>query len=116
MRLGDVGAASLGLSGVAMALLPRQSARGLRLSPDSGRGVTELRAGLGGTYASLGLWALARGTRDAHAAVGATCLGAAAARAWSLTKDEPEPDLGFWALLAGEALLGVAGLTARGRR
>jgi hypothetical protein len=116
LRLGDVGAASLGLSGVAMALLPRQNARALKLSPDSGRGVSELRAGLGGTYAGLGLWALVRGTKDARTAVGVTCLGAAAARAWSWRLDEPEPDLGFWALLAGEVLLGVTGLTARGRR
>jgi hypothetical protein len=115
VRAGPLAAASLGLSGVGMALLPRQSAKALALSPDSGRGLTELRAGLGGTFAGLGLWALARGSKDGYAAVGMTCLGAAAFRAYSLKVDDPEPDPGFWALLAGEVALGVAGLLARPR-
>lgn len=115
IRAGDAAAASLGLSGVAMALMPQRSAAALCLSPDSPRGVTELRAGLGGTFAGLGLWAWARGTSDAYTAVGMTCLGAAAARTWSLSVDGPERGPGHLALLAGEIGLGVAGLLARTR-
>jgi hypothetical protein len=99
-----------------MAFAPARAALSFGLSAGSPRGMAELRAGLGGTYAGLGLWALARGSRDAYAAVGVTCLGAAVARTWSLTVDEPEPDLGFWALLAGEVFLGVAGVLSRPRR
>lgn len=115
MRLGTLSAAALGLSGLAIALMPERTAATLQLEPTSRRGVTETRVGLGGTYAGLGLWALARGTSDAYTAVGATWLGAAAFRVFSLTKDEPETDATFWAYLAGESLLGLAGIVARGR-
>jgi hypothetical protein len=114
-RAGDLAAASLGLSGLAMALVPQRSAAALALSPDSPRGVTELRAGMGGTFAGLGLWAWARGTSDAYTAVGMTCLGAATARVWSLSVDEPERGPAHLALLAGEVGLGVVGLLARAR-
>jgi hypothetical protein len=116
MRLGTMSAAALGASGLAIALMPDRTAKALQIAPQSARGITETRVGLGGTYAGLGLWALGRGTSDAYTAVGATWLGAAAFRAWSMQKDEPETDATFWAYLAGETLLGLAGVLARGRR
>jgi hypothetical protein len=116
MRLGTLSAAALGASGLAIALMPEKTAAALKLAPLTARGITETRVGLGGTYAGLGLWALGRGTSDAYTAVGATWLGAAAFRAWSLQKDEPETDASFWAYLTGETLLGLAGVLARGRR
>ena len=109
-------ALALGASGLAIALMPERTAAALKLEPLTARGVTETRVGLGGTYAGLGLWALARRSSDAYTAVGMTWLGAAAFRTWSLQKDEPETDATFWAYLTGETLLGLAGVLARGRR
>ena len=60
------------LSGIGIALQPKQAAGALDLSTSSARGVAETRIGLGGTYAALGLWALARGSTDAYTAVGMT--------------------------------------------
>ena len=116
MRLGTVSALGLGASGAAIALMPERTAAALQLRPLSNRGITETRVGLGATYAGLGLWAAARGTSDAYTAVGATWLGAAAVRAWSLRKDEPQTDPSFWAYLTMETVLGIAGVLARGRR
>ena len=116
MRLGTVSAAALAASGGAIALMPERTLAQLELTPDSARGITETRAGLGGTFAGLGLWALARGTSDAYTAVGMTWLGAAVFRTYSLKADEPETPPSYWAYLTGETVLGVAGLLARSRR
>ena len=111
-RLGIASALALGLSGVAIALRPRQAAAVMDLSPGSARGVAETRAGVGGTFAALGLWAAARGSSDAYAAVGLTWLGAAALRGLSLRADEPETDVTFWAFMAMEIGFGTAGVIA----
>jgi hypothetical protein len=116
MRLGDLTAAALAASGVAIALMPERTLAQLQLTPVSPRGITETRAGLGGTFAGLGLWALARGTSDAYTAVGMTWLGAAVFRSYSLRADEPETDASYWAYLGAETTLGLAGLLARSRR
>jgi hypothetical protein len=86
----------------------------MHLTATSQRGVTETRVGLGGTFAGLGLWALARRNSDAYTAVGVTWLGAAAVRGLSLRIDEPETNWTFWAFFAGEVGLGLAGLFDRG--
>ncbi|MDX6219486.1 MAG: hypothetical protein QOD70_1160 [Frankiales bacterium] len=116
MRLGTLSAAALAASGLAIALMPEKSLLQLELTPDSPRGIAETRAGLGGTFAALGLWALVRGTSDAYTAVGMTWLGAAAFRTYSLKADEPETKPSFWAYLTGETVLGAAGILARSRR
>ena len=116
MRLGTLSAAGLAASGLAIALMPERTLKSLELVPESARGLTETRAGLGGTYAALGLWALARGTSDAYTAVGMTWLGAAAFRSYSLKADEPETKSSYWAYLTGELVLGTAGVLARSRR
>src|SRR5205085_2489719 len=77
-RPGAISSAALALSGIGIALQPKQTAAALDLSTSSARGVAETRIGLGGTFAALGLWALARGSADAYTAVGMTWLGAAA--------------------------------------
>jgi hypothetical protein len=115
-RPGCAAALALGASGVGIALDPARAGAVMRLSPSSARGVTEMRAGVGATFAALGAWALARGTADAYTAVGVTWLGAAAVRMLSLRVDQPETDWTFWAFLAGEATMGAAGLLARGRQ
>ena len=116
MRLGTLSAAGLAASGLAIALMPEKTLANLELVPESARGITETRAGLGGTFAGLGLWALVRGTSDAYTAVGMTWLGAAAFRAYSLKADEPETKPSYWAYLTGEVVLGTAGVLARSRR
>jgi hypothetical protein len=115
-RPGFTSALALGASGVGIALDPSRAGAVMRIPPSSARGITEMRAGVGGTFAALGAWALLRGSSDAYAAVGVTWLGAAAVRLVSMRVDEPETDWTFWAFLAGETTLGLAGVLARGRR
>jgi hypothetical protein len=112
VRSGRLGSLALAASGIGMALRPQEAATTLGLRTVSRRGVAETRIGLGGTFAGLGLWALARNDAEAHAAVGATWLGAAVVRLLSLRIDDPEPDWTFWSFLAGELTLGLAGLAA----
>jgi hypothetical protein len=98
------------LSGVAGVVMPRRVAAALDLPATSGRGVAETRAGLGGTYAALGGWALVSSDPAAQAAVGVTWLGAAGARLGSLVLDRPRTDWTFWAYLAAELGLGATAL------
>jgi hypothetical protein len=114
-RPGTLSAFALAASGVAIAMDPKRSAAAMHLQATSQRGVAETRIGVGGTFAGLGLWALARRSSDAYTAVGMTWLGAAVVRGLSLQVDEPETDWTFWAFFAGEVGLGLAGLAARGR-
>jgi hypothetical protein len=114
-RPGFTSSLGLAASGVGIALDPRRAGDLMRMPPSSARGITEMRAGAGGTFAALGAWALLRGTSEAYTAVGVTWLGAAIARTVSMQVDDPEKDWTFWAFLAGETALGVAGLLDRGR-
>src|SRR3954470_22224437 len=117
MDLGRLSAAALMLSGLAGATMPERVAAALDLPATSGRGRAETRAGLGGTYAALGGWALVSRKPAAQSAVGITWLGAAAVRVLSLVVDKPETDATYWAYLAAEIGLGAAPLAAsRSRR
>ena len=113
---GRVSSAALMLSGVAGVVMPRRVAEALDLLATTGRGVAETRAGLGGTYAALGGWALVSRDPAAHAAVGMTWLGAAGARLVSLALDRPRTDWTFWAYLAAEVGLGAVALASAQRR
>jgi hypothetical protein len=110
MKLGRVSSAGLFLSGVAGIVTPKSVGENLRITPVDERGVTEIRAGLGGTYAALGGWALLRAKPGAETAVGVTWLGAAAVRLASLALDRPRTDRTFWAYLGLELGLGVTAL------
>jgi hypothetical protein len=110
--LGRISSASLMLSGLAGVVSPDKFAEALKLTPASPRGITETRAGLGGTYAALGGWALAVDTPSARTAVGVTWLGAGAARLAGMQMDQPEPDVIFWLSLAMELGLGIGSLAA----
>src|SRR6266850_5344283 len=110
MQLGRVSSAALMLSGLAGVLTPRSVASALDLAPASNRGIAETRAGLGGTYAALGGWALLSRNPTAQTAVGVTWLGAAAARIASLVVDRPRTNLAFWAYLAAEVGFGATAL------
>ena len=110
MKFGRISSAALMLSGVSGVLMPRRVGTALDLSPASARGVAETRAGLGGTYAALGGWALLGGGPAAQRAVGVTWLGAAAVRLASLAIDRPRTDLAFWGYLAAEIGFGTAAL------
>jgi hypothetical protein len=115
-RPGFASAVALSAGGLAIALDPRRAGDMMRVPPMSARGVTEIRAGVGGTFAALGAWAARRDSTDAYTAVGVTWLGAAVVRVISMQVDQPETDWTFWAFLAGETTMGVAGLLARGTR
>jgi hypothetical protein len=101
------------LSGVAGIVMPEQVAAALELDAVSTRGVTEIRAGMGGTFAGLGGWALAHRSPAAHTAVGAVWLGAAGARLGSLAVDGRPREWTFWAYLAAEIGLGAIALLDR---
>ena len=116
MVLGRVSSAALMVSGLAGLLQPRQFAAAIGLEPRSRRGVAEVRAGLGGTYAGLGALALLSGAAPAEAAVGATWIGAAGARVISIGVDRPETDWTFWAYLALEVGLGAAAFCSAATR
>jgi len=116
MKLGRASAAALMVSGLAGVLIPEKVAAALGLTPSPGRGIAEVRAGLGGTYAALGAWALLSRRRAAHTAVGVMWLGAATARLSALVVDDPEPDNTYWAYLAAELGFGAAALISGRRR
>jgi hypothetical protein len=104
------------LSGVAGVLIPTNVAAALELPATSGRAVAETRAGLGGTYAALGGWALFSRDPAVHAAVGVTWLGAAVARIGSLVVGHPRTDRAFWAYLAAELGSGSVAIASAIRR
>jgi hypothetical protein len=116
MELGRLSSAALMLSGLAGVVTPKSVASALELTPASARGIAETRAGLGGTYAALGGWALVSRDPTAQTAVGATWLGAAVVRLASLALDRPRTDFTFWAYLAAEIGFGTTALTSATRR
>lgn len=101
------------LSGLAAVLIPVKVGDALHLDARDARGRAEIRAGLGGTYAALGCWALLNRKPLGHRAVGVAWLGAAVARLASLRVEPPETDSEFWTYLAAELALGTAGVIAR---
>jgi hypothetical protein len=115
MNHGRVSSAALMLSGLSGVLMPRSVAAALDLSPQSDRGVAETRAGLGGTYAALGGWALVSRDPAAQRAVGVTWLGAAAVRLASLVVDRPRTNAAFWSYLAAEVGFGATALASATR-
>jgi len=115
MDAGRVSSAALMLSGLSGVLMPRRGASALDLSAISDRGIAETRAGLGGTYAALGGWALASHDQTALAAVGVTWLGAAVVRLGSLVVDRPRTSWAFWGYLAAEVGLGTTALASAAR-
>jgi len=117
MQLGRVSSAALLLSGIAGVAMPERVASTLDLLPATSRGIAETRAGLGGTYAALGGWALLSRNPAAQTAVGVTWLGAAAARIATLVLDRPQTDVAFWSYLAAEIGFGAtAVMSARSAR
>jgi Domain of unknown function (DUF4345) len=116
MNLGRVSSAALMLSGLAGVVTPAKVGSALDLTASSGRGIAETRAGLGGTYAALGAWALFSRSPAADTAVGVMWLGAAAARIGALLVDDPQPDSSYWAYLAAELGFGSLALVSAVRR
>jgi len=90
MRIGRISSGALLLSGLAGVVAPQRLARALELTINTPRGTAEVRAGLGGTYAALGAWALASSGPAAETAVGAVWLGAAGVRLMSLASSRRE--------------------------
>jgi len=112
MNMGRLSSAALMLSGVAAIADPKGVAAALHLTVGDARGVTETRAGLGGTYAALGGWALVSREPAADVAVGVTWLGAAAVRVAARQADRPPLTASYWAYLGLEVTCGVASLAS----
>jgi hypothetical protein len=115
VNLGRVSSAALMLSGLAGVVTPTKVAASLDLTASSGRGIAETRAGLGGTYAALGAWALVSRRPAAQTAVGVMWLGAAAARIAALVIDDPQPDSSYWAYLVAELGFGTLAVLSGAR-
>jgi hypothetical protein len=115
VNLGRWSSAALMASGLAGVVMPSSLASALELPAVTARGIAETRAGLGGTYAALGGWALLSRDPAAQAAVGVTWLGAAGARLASLLLDQPRTDRAFWAYLAAEVGFGATALVGARR-
>src|SRR3954469_9106948 len=113
MDLGRLSAAALMLSGLAGATRPERVATALDLPATTGRARAETRAGLGGTYAALGGWALLARHPIEQGGVGVAWLGAAAARLAALRVDQPDTDWTSWAFLAAELGFGASALAVR---
>ena len=107
-----VSSALLALSGLAGAVMPRRVAETMDLDPRTGRGILEVRAGLGAAYVALGLYAALANTPAAHRAVGAAWLGAASGRIAGMALDEPRTDIVHWGSLALELTGGLAAIHA----
>ena len=107
MDTGHLASATLMLSGAAGIAIPDRFSEALDLPATTGRGITETRAGLGGTYAALGAYALLSRSAEAQRAIGATWLGAGVV---------PRTDAIYWGSLALELGLGTAALLTAGRR
>jgi hypothetical protein len=112
MNAGRLSSAALMLSGVAAVVNPRGVADALHLTASDARGVTETRAGLGGTYAALGGWALVSREPAADVAVGMTWLGAAVVRVATRKIDRPPVTASYWAYLGLEVGCGTASLAS----
>jgi hypothetical protein len=115
VNFGRWSSAALLASGLAGVVMPSSVAAALELPAVTARGIAETRAGLGGTYAALGGWALVSRDPTAQVAVGVVWLGAATARVGSLLLDQPKTDGAFWAYLAAEISLGTAALVGARR-
>jgi len=114
--LARVPAAALLASGVAGVVIPREFIANIELEATSPRGLAEVRAGLGGTYAGLGAVAMIAGTRSADAAIAATWLGAGVVRAGAWQRERFPTHWTYWAYLAGEVALGGLALSSALRR
>jgi hypothetical protein len=112
MNAGRVSSAALMLSGVAAVVNPQGVADALHLTAVDARGVTETRAGLGGTYAALGGWALVSHEAAADVAVGMTWLGAAVVRVATLKVDRPPVAASYWIYLGLEVACGTASIAS----
>lgn len=111
-RAARASSAVLALAGLAGAVMPRRVADSMDLDPRSGRGILEVRAGLGAAYVALGLYAALVNTQAAHRAVGAAWLGAASGRVAGMMLDEPRTDILHWGSLALELTGGFAAIRA----
>ena len=114
MNLGRVSSAALMLSGLAGVAMPSKVAASLDLTASSGRGIAETRAGLGGTYAALGAWALLSRRPAAQTAVGVMWLGAASARLVALLVDGARRP--YWSYLIAELGFGSLAILSASRR
>jgi hypothetical protein len=112
MNAGRLSSAALMLSGAAAVMNPQGVAAALHLTAGDARGVAETRAGLGGTYAALGGWALVSREPAADTAVGMTWLGAAVVRVATRRIDRPQVTVSYWVYLGLEVTCGTASLAS----
>jgi len=99
------GLITLGL-GVMGLLWPMKVANMVSIQPDGLRGLSEIRATYGGVFLAIGLFAVMWQDPDVFRALGFGWFGAAAARVFSIVRDESGSGSNYGAV-AMEAVVGL---------
>jgi hypothetical protein len=102
--IGALVTAGLGLFGL---FLPASAASFASIIPDGERGISEVRATYGGLFLAMGAFALVMQSPDVFRVVGVAWLGAAAARAFSVVRDNSRSG----ANIGGIVMEGLIGLS-----
>jgi len=110
---GYLSSVALAASGLAGILIPDQIAPAVDTVFASSRGRSELRVAYG-ALGVLGGWAVAVADHELFVAIGVFWLGAAAVRLLALALDRPRGGSTYWAFLALEVVLGLAGVLGSG--
>jgi uncharacterized protein DUF4345 len=103
----------LGASGLSGILIPDKIAPVLDTVFTSPRGRSEFRIAYG-ALAALGGWAVAVADHELFVAIGVFWLGAAAVRLIACAVDRPSRVWTYWAFLALEVVVGLAGVLGSG--
>lgn len=94
------------LTGLLSLFWPKMAEGFTGLTAPGGRGITEIRAVLGGTFIGLGVYALMAGSRSAYQMLGATYLTIGVVRAVSMVADKSVDRSNFISLVV-EIVFGI---------
>lgn len=94
------------VTGLVSLLAPRSVQGFTGLTAADGRGITEIRAILGGLFIGLGIAVLVLGTREVYQALGIMYLAIAAVRVVSIFVDKSSVQSN-WISVATEIVLGI---------
>ena len=94
------------VTGLVSLIWPRSVQGFTGLTAPDGRGITEIRAILGGVFIGIGIAVLVLGTREVYQALGITYFAIAAVRLVSIFVDKSSVQSN-WISLAAEIVLGI---------
>lgn len=102
-----IGAVTTALLGLALVVAPRSMSGFTGLDPERARGVTELRAAMGGLFTALGVAPLAFRSEAMYRMLGLGYLAIAGVRLVSMFVDGSAGEASNWISLAYEVFFGV---------